>query len=179
MSRLPSLAADAVPAEALTLFAQIRKAAGMLPNAYAVIGGHSPAALALLLSGDAALSKGTLSRADIEAVRLAVSALNGCDYCVAAHALIGEKSGLSREATRALRAGRAQTGDSRRDALVQFALTVAGTRGTVPEAAVQAVIQAGVTPAQVIETLLVIALITMTNLVNRVNDTAVDFPLPQ
>lgn len=180
MSRLPVIPAGSVPDDALILFSQIRRAAGMLPNAYAVIGSHHPSALALLLTGDAALGKtGGLTRAEVEAVRLAVSAHNGCDYCVAAHAMIGQKSGLSLDATRALRAGRAETGDARRDALVRFALSVVSTRGTLPEAEVQALLAAGVTPAQVIEVLLVISLITLTNLVNRVNDTPVDFPQPQ
>ncbi|MEF7612472.1 carboxymuconolactone decarboxylase family protein [Aquincola sp. MAHUQ-54] len=177
MSRLPTLPLADAPEAARPLFEQIRRAAGMVPNAYAAIGAHSPAALALMLGGDGALARGTLSKADIEAVRLAISAQNGCDYCVAAHSMLAGKAGLKPEALHALRTGE-PTGDERRDALVHFARATAGTRGTVPEAELQAVLAAGFTPAQVTDTLLVISLITFTNLFNRVNDTVIDFPTP-
>jgi alkylhydroperoxidase family enzyme len=54
--------------------------------------------------------------------------------------------------------------------------TLVGTRGTVPEAVVDAVRAAGYTDRQIIEINLAIASITFTNLVNRVNDTTLDFP---
>jgi alkylhydroperoxidase family enzyme len=46
----------------------------------------------------------------------------------------------------------------------------------VPEAVVDAVRAAGYTDRQIIEINLAIASITFTNLVNRVNDTTLDFP---
>jgi len=46
----------------------------------------------------------------------------------------------------------------------------------VPEAALDAVRAAGYTDRQIIEINLAIASITFTNLVNRVNDTTIDFP---
>ena len=150
---------------------------GKVPNAYATIGALSPASLSLMLSGDAALSGGSLSRAEIEAVRLAVSAQNGCDFCVAAHSLVGKMAGLQPDSLRALRAGQ-PTGEAKLDALVGFARHVAGTRGTVEVEQVQGILEAGYTPTQVTEALLAIALIAFTNLVNRVNDTPIDFPTP-
>ena len=72
MSRLQHVAPDAAPAAAQALFAQIKQAVGKLPNAYATIGTLSPDSLGLLLSGDAVLGKGSLGKADIEAIRLAV-----------------------------------------------------------------------------------------------------------
>jgi len=53
---------------------------------------------------------------------------------------------------------------------------VAGTRGTVPQPVVDAVKAAGYTDAQVVDTIFAITSITFTNLLNRINDTAVDFP---
>lgn len=177
MPRLPYPNPADAPAAAQTLFAEVRKAVGKVPNAYAAIGGLSPAALGLLLQGDALLGAGTLPKADIEAIRLAISAEAGCDYCVAAHSMVGQRVGLPTEALRQLRAGGA-TGEARRDALVQFALQAHRSRATLPAEQVQAVLDAGHSPAQVMEALLVIALITFTNLVNKVNDTALDFPQP-
>jgi alkylhydroperoxidase family enzyme len=59
---------------------------------------------------------------------------------------------------------------------VTYVRTLVGTRGTVPAGAVEAIRAAGYTERQVIEINLAIASITFTNLVNRVNDTVIDFP---
>lgn len=178
MSRLPAKPTEHIAESAQTLFGQIRKTIGKVPNAYTLIGSHSPAALGFLLNGDNVLSQGQLTRSEIEAVRLAVSELNGCDYCVAAHTAVGKLVGLKPEEIRKFRAGEA-TGHSQRDALVSFARHVASSRGLVDESVVQAVMAAGYTPGQIIEVLLTIALIGFTNLVNRVNDTPIDFPTPE
>lgn len=142
-----------------------------------MIGSYSPSSLGFLLDGDALLSKGELSSSEIEAVRIAISELNGCDYCVAAHVAIGKMVGLKENEIRGVRNGES-TGDSKRDALILFSKQVAGSRGLVDESVLKAVLEAGYSPSQVIEVLLVIALITFTNLANRVNDTTIDFPKP-
>lgn len=59
------------------------------------------------------------------------------------------------------------------DALVKFAQTLVTTTGTLPEADVAALRNAGFSDQQVIE---IISAILFTNMVNRVNDTVVDFP---
>jgi uncharacterized peroxidase-related enzyme len=175
MSRFNAInPADATGAAA-ELFAKIKKAAGKVPNAYATVGTYSPAALGAALSLDAVLATSSLSKPDVEAIKLAVSEEAGCDYCLAAHTLMGKFAGLSQEAMKQVRAGEA-TGDAKRDALVHFVHTLVSTRGTVPAADVDAVRAAGYTEQQVIETALAIATITFTNLVNRVNDTTLDFP---
>ncbi len=175
MSPLSSLApADATGATA-DVFAKIRKAVGKVPNAYATIGTHAPEGLAAILGVEAVLAAGTLSKAEIEAVKLAVSENAGCDYCLAAHTLAGKFAGLSPEAMRQIRAG-APSGDAKRDALVAFVRTLVTTRGTVPAEALDAFLAAGYTERQVMEVSLAIASITFTNLVNRANDTTLDFP---
>lgn len=175
MSRFPLLPTEQLSPAAADLFAQIKKGLGKVPNAYATIGGYSPGALGVLLGADAALGQGALSKADIEAIRLAVSEINGCDYCVAAHTVVGKMVGLKPEAMQQIRAGHA-TGATAQDALLHFVRTVQTTRGTVPANVVDAVLAAGYSSQQVIETLLVVSMIGFTNLVNRVNDTELDFP---
>jgi uncharacterized peroxidase-related enzyme len=175
MSRLTAINPNEATGKTAELFAAIKKAAGKVPNAYATIGTHSPEALGAMLSLDGVVSHGSLAKADIEAIKLAVSEVAGCDYCVAAHTLMGKFAGLSPEAMKQIRAGSA-TGDAKRDALVRFVRTLVNTRGTVPAAEVDAVREAGYSERQVIEISLAVASITFTNLVNRVNDTTLDFP---
>ncbi len=175
MNRLFNQPATEATGHAAQLFGAIKGAIGIVPNAYAAIGSNSPVALEAALNLDGALRKSSLSARDIEAVKLAVSELAGCDYCLAAHTLSGRKAGLPADAMIALRKGQG-TGDARIDALTAFVRAIVGTHGTVPAAAVQAVQAAGVTDAQIVDTFLAIASITFTNLFNRVNDTVLDFP---
>lgn len=178
MSRLPSIEINDASDASRAVFDKVKKAVGKVPNAYAVIGAYSPASLEFLLQGDAVLGASHLSRTDIEAIRVAVSTFNGCDYCVAAHSMIGKMVGLTGEEVRRLRTG-IETGNAKRDVLIHFVRTVANSHGTVAESDVKAVLAAGYDAAQIIEALLVISLITFTNLVNRVNDTEIDFPQPE
>jgi AhpD family alkylhydroperoxidase len=147
----------------------------MVPNAFATIGSNSPVALEAALNLDAALGKSSLSAKQIEVIKLAVSAVAHCDYCLAAHTMIGKHAGLSRETILAVRHGQ-PSGDTAIDAFASFVETLVSTSGTIPSAAVAAVKAASYSDAQVIDTLLAIASITFTNLVNRVNDTVLDFP---
>ncbi|HDR9154543.1 TPA: carboxymuconolactone decarboxylase family protein [Burkholderia vietnamiensis] len=175
MTRLTTLKPSEATGETAVVFNQIKAAIGKVPNAYATIGTHSPAGLAAMLNVDAAIAASSLEQADVEAVRLAVSALSGCDYCLAAHTMIGKMAGLAPAAMKQIRAGHA-TGDARRDALLAFVRSIVTSRDTVPAAVLDAVLEAGFTERQVIETILVVTSITFTNLVNRVNDTTLDFP---
>ena len=175
MSRLTTIRPEEATGAAAEVFAKIKKAVGKVPNAYATIGTQSPEALGAALAFDAAVAASTLGKADIETIKLAVSEYAGCDYCVAAHTLMGKLAGLTSDQLKQVRAG-AATGDAARDALVAYVRTLVGTHGTVPIAVVDAVRAAGYTERQLIEINLAIASITFTNLVNRVNDTTLDFP---
>jgi uncharacterized peroxidase-related enzyme len=175
MSRLTAIAPEAATGAAAEVFAKIRKAVGKVPNAYATIGTHSPEALAAMLGLEAVIAAGTLSKADVEAVKLAVSEVAGCDYCVAAHTLAGKFAGLPPETMKQIRAG-SPTGDAKRDALVRYVRVLVTTHGTVPANEVDAIREAGYAERQIIEIALAVASITFTNLVNRVNDTTLDFP---
>jgi uncharacterized peroxidase-related enzyme len=175
MNRLHTTTVAEATGPAADVFGAIRRALGVVPNAYVGIGSNSPVALSAALDLDGALKQGSLAARDIEVIKLAVSELAGCDYCLAAHTLAGRRAGLSAEAMLQVRQG-AATGDARTDALVTFVREVVSTRGTVPEAVVRKVQAAGVTDAQIADALLAVASITFTNLFNRVHDTVLDFP---
>lgn len=70
--------------------------------------GHSPIAQDILgqaLQYNATLAKGLLNKQEVEAIHLVVSEVSGCDYCLAAHTLIGKMAGYSVEHIQALRRG--------------------------------------------------------------------------
>jgi uncharacterized peroxidase-related enzyme len=175
MSRISTPAVDAASGATAELFAQIKKAAGKVPNTFASIGAHGPAALKAILQADAVLAAGSLSKQDQETIKLAVSAAVGCDYCEAAHSLLGKLAGLKPDALRQIRAGR-PTGDAKRDALVRFVRLLVLTQGTVSDEEFAAIRAAGYTDAQLVDISLALATITFTNAFNRINDTTLDFP---
>jgi uncharacterized peroxidase-related enzyme len=174
-SRISTPAVETATGETAAIFAQIKKAAGKIPNTYAAIGAHGPAALKAMLNADAALAGGSLGKQDLETIKLAVSAAVGCDYCEAAHSVLGKLAGLKPEVLKQIRAGES-TGDAKRDALVRFVRLLVQTHGTVSDAAFADIKGAGYTDAQLVEISLALAVITFTNVFNRINDTTLDFP---
>jgi AhpD family alkylhydroperoxidase len=141
-----------------------------VPNTFAAIGAYGPAALKAVLSADAVLAAGTLSKRDQETIKLVISAVAGCDYCVAAHNLLGKLAGLKPDELKKIR-NREPTGDAKRDALIRFVRTRAQTSGTISDDDFAAIKAAGYSDAELVEISLVFATTVFTNVFNRINDT--------
>ncbi|EPR9024279.1 carboxymuconolactone decarboxylase family protein [Cronobacter dublinensis] len=175
MSRLHTITESDATGKTAQLFSAIKGSMGKVPNAYLTIGSNSPDVLGQMLQLNAALHKGSLSTRELEAINLAVSEESGCDYCLAAHTLMAKKAGYTDEQTLELREARF-SGDARIDVLVQFVQYLVSTRGTVSADRVASFREAGFSDQQVVETIGAVSAILFTNMVNRVNDTVVDFP---
>lgn len=175
MSRLSTLKPAAATGITAELFAALKDAAGMIPNCYKTIATHSPTGLKALLEMDGVIRESTLTEREIECIRLAVSIHAECDYCTAAHSYLAHFTGLSSPMIEHIRQGH-DTQDARLDPLLDFVRNILSSRGTVPASAVEVLLNAGYTEQHIVETLLVIASTTFVNLVNRVNDTTIDFP---
>src|SRR6201988_3190483 len=119
MSRLSVPSFESATGATAEIYGQIKKAIGNVPNTFAAIGAHGPAALKAVLAADAVLASGVLSKRDQETIKLVISSVAGCDYCVAAHSLLGKMSGLKPDELRQIRDGE-PTGDAKRDALIGF-----------------------------------------------------------
>ena len=174
MPRITTPAVSSATGATADVFAQIKKAAGSVPNTYAAIGALGPTALAAILRADAVLGTTTLSKQDQETVKLVVSEAVGCDYCVAAHSQLAKMTGLTPETVRQLRAG-LPTGDAKRDALVHLLRRLTESSGTISDEEFSAIKAAGYSDAQLVDISLAIAVVTFTNVFNRINDTEIDF----
>jgi uncharacterized peroxidase-related enzyme len=175
MSRLSvsNLESDTGPSG--QIYSQIKKAIGSVPNTFAAIAAHGPAALKSILAADAALAAGSLTKRDQEVIKLVVSVAGGCDYCVAAHSYLAKLAGVKREALKQIRDGQ-PTDDAKRDALVGFVRKLAQSSGTVSDDDYAAIKSAGYSDAQLVEISLAFATTVFTNVFNRINDTDIDFP---
>lgn len=174
MSRLPIPSVDGVPAASKPLLAAVQKQLGVVPNMMKLLG-SAPAALEGYLSLSGALAKGTLDAKLRESLALAVAEFNGCDYCLAAHSYIGKNLvKLSDDEIGLARDGQAST--ARNAAALRFARRVAAEHGRVTDGDLGSLRSAGFDDAEVIEIVLNVALNVLTNYVNNVAHTDVDFP---
>ena len=175
MSRLHVDGIENATGATAEVYAQLKKAIGSVPNTFAAIGAHGPDALKAILLADSVLASGSLSKRDQETIKLVISGVAGCDYCVAAHSLLGKMAGLKPDELKGIRSS-TSTGDAKRDALVRFVRRLARTSGTVSEADFEAIKAAGYSDAQLVEISLAFATTVFTNVFNRINDTEIDFP---
>src|SRR6201999_601296 len=175
MSRLSVPNLNSATGATAEVYAQLKKSIGSVPNTFAAIGAYGPAALKAVLAADAVLASGSLSKRDQETIKVIVSGVAGCDYCVAAHSLLGKLAGLKPDELRNIRDGK-PTGDAKRDALARFVRKLSETSGTVSDEEFAAIKAAGYSDAQLVEISLAFATTVFTNVFNRINDTEIDFP---
>ncbi|SHJ80698.1 uncharacterized peroxidase-related enzyme [Palleronia salina] len=176
MSRIQLPASiDAAPAAAQPLLERVSKSLGSVPNLFR-LAANSPAALEGYLGLSNALAKGSLAPQTRERIALAVAQINGCDYCLSAHAyLAANVAKLDAAEIAANRAG--GSSDPKADAAVKFAAALVRARGQVSEAELSAVRMAGHSDAEMVEIVAHVALNTLTNYLNVAFDTPIDFPV--
>jgi uncharacterized peroxidase-related enzyme len=176
MSRIPTPASiETAPAASQPMLEAVKKQLGLAPNLFRLIG-NSPAALEGYLGLNGALGKGQIDLKTRERIALAVAERNRCDYCLSAHSYLGKNLARLDEAEMAANRD-GSSGDAMAAAAVRFAVKVAEERGHVSAADLEAVRAAGYSDAQVIEIVLHVALNTLTNYVNSVAGTDIDFPV--
>lgn len=176
MSRIQIPASiDASPAAAQPLLEAVKKQLGSAPNLFRLLA-TSPAALEGYLGLHGALGKGRLDARTRERIALAVAELNRCNYCLSAHTYLGKN--LARLDDAEIAANRTGSShDPKAAAAVRFATEVVAARGHVGQAELDAVRAAGFGDAEVLEIVLHVALNTLTNYVNSMADTDIDFPV--
>ncbi len=174
MSRLAIPARDDVPEASKPVLDAVHKQLGVVPNMFRLIA-QSPAALQGFVANNGALGK-TLDVRTRERIALAVAQVNGCDYCLSAHAYLAlNLAKISPEEIALNRQG--QSGDAKANEAVAFAVKIVRDRGKVTDSDLKAVRDAGFTDGQIVEIIAVTAENIFTNLLNIVADTEIDFPV--
>ncbi len=175
MSRISIPSVEQSVESSKPLLAAVQKQLGVTPNLMKLVG-HSPAALEGYLSLNGALAKGSLNVQLRERIALAIAEYNACDYCLSAHDFLGRNvAKISDAEINAARGARSE--DPRTEAALQFALRVAQSRGRVSDTELAALRQAGFDEAAVIEIVANVAVNVLTNYINNVAQTDIDFPV--
>ena len=168
MTRITPLSLEQVTDSTRALLEGVQKNIGFLPNVFLTLA-HAPAVLAAYLQHSVALGKTSLSATEKEAISLATSQVNGCDYCLAAHTLFGGKAGLSPQDILAARQGEL-------NAYATLAYQLTESRGHLNDEQIAAARAAGIDDRKIIEVIAVVAVQTLTNYLNNVAMTEIDFP---
>jgi|TARA_R110000851_G_scaffold34396_1_gene91428 uncharacterized peroxidase-related enzyme len=155
------------------IFDNLEKGVGFVPNIYAAMG-HSKNALGSYLQFSGAAT--SLSKKEKEVVDLAVSQLNGCRYCQSAHTAGAKMNGFTDEQVIELRKGTASW-DNKISILVKTAVSIAANNGKIGTVALEEFYAAGYTKENVVDLVVAIGIITITNLFHNVTDVAIDFPV--
>ena len=101
--------------------------------------------------------------------------INGCRYCLAAHTYLGKNVAKLGDAEIAANRN-GHSADPKADAAVVFAKKVTLERGAVTDADFALVRTASYSDAEIVEIVAHVALNTLTNYINEVFGTEVDFP---
>jgi AhpD family alkylhydroperoxidase len=161
-----------VSASNLALFDELTKKIGSVPNLYATFA-HSEHALGSYLAFQNA--KSSITGKAREVVNLAVSQVNDCKYCLAAHTVIGKMHSFSDEQIFQIRRGTAPF-DAKLDALARLARSMVLQRGHVDPKLVDDFLAAGWTKANLIDTIVAVGDKTVSNYLHSTTRVPVDFP---
>lgn len=156
-------------------FDNLKKALGMVPNLYATMA-HSENALTTYLNLQNA--KSSITGKAREVVNLVVSQVNECEYCLAAHTVIGGMVGFTPAQILEVRSGKASF-DKKLDALAQLTKSIAVNRGNANPLLVEAFFAAGWTKENLVDTIVTIGDKTVTNYLHSTTKVPVDFPAAQ
>lgn len=172
MTDFPLHTTETSPAAAQPVLKGAQNALGFVPNLYATMA-EAPSLLNAYAQLSELLNKSSFSPTELQVVLMTNNRLNGCDYCMAAHTVISQGSGVPADVIEALRSGTAIT-DPKLEALRQFAITVNETRGWPAQADLDAFFAAGYSQQQVLEVILGTAFKVLSNYTNHVASTPLD-----
>ena len=172
MSTFTTPTRDQVGPANQAIFDQLQKQVGFVPNLYAAYA-KSDSALGDYLSLQN--RKSSLNAREREVINLAVSQVNDCRYCLAAHTAIGKMNGFTEDQTLELRQGRASW-NPKLDALAAFARQTTIERGRPSAATLDAFYNAGYTEENLVDAIIIIGDKTISNYLHGVTQVPVDFP---
>lgn len=163
---------ESAPEKSRPTLEAVRKSYGFIPNLFGALA-ESPAAVESYAAISAALSRGRFSPEQQQVLAIAISAKNGCEYCVAAHSTVAGMQKVPAATIEALRSDK-PLADPKLQALRSFALQVVEQRGWLEPRQLEAFHAAGYDHGHVLEVLTWVALKTLSNYANHIGQTPVD-----
>jgi AhpD family alkylhydroperoxidase len=171
--RFPIPTRDQVEPAAQVIFDGLQKQLGNVPNLYAVIG-HSAGTLESYLAFSNAQAKGSFNAKEREAIFLAVSQANHCDYCLAVHTVVGKMNGFTEAETVQLRNG--TIADKKLNVITRLAIALIQHQGKPSPDLLEEFYALGYDEGALINLVALVVDKTFTNYMGRLSGVALDFP---
>jgi uncharacterized peroxidase-related enzyme len=146
--------------KAKALLDGVQKKLGVTPNMMRVLA-VNPTVLGAYLGFSGALAGGRLGAKLHEQIALAVAEANGCNYCLAAHTLLGKGAGLA--ASDILAARRGTSPDARASAALAFARQLVAAHGRISTDDIAQARAASLSDADIVEIVASVAINVFTN----------------
>ncbi|MBL8512209.1 MAG: carboxymuconolactone decarboxylase family protein [Betaproteobacteria bacterium] len=146
---------------------------GVIPNMFLTLA-NTPVALNAYMQLSGVAASGKLSAKQREQIALTVGEQNNCDYCLAAHSVLGGLAGLKPADVDAARS--ASASDARDTAMLQLAAAITRQQGKLTAAEVAGFKAKGLSDADILEVLVNVVLNIYTNYTNHIAATEIDFP---
>ena len=172
-TRIAQLDPNTTTGKSKELFEAVNNKIGFIPNLVKVFG-NSPSTLQAYLSLGEITSKGSFSNKFREQLALAIAEENECNYCLSAHSAIGKMNGLTEDQVEASRKGHAA--DLKTTKALEFAQKVTSKRGQVSSEDLTEIKAEGYSDGEILEIVLNVVSNTLTNYVNHIASTEIDFP---
>jgi len=164
---------DQVTSNNQSIFDNLQKGLGFVPNLYAYFGKNDTALADYLAFQN---RKSTLKSKEREVVNLVTSQINGCLYCQSAHTVLGKMNGFSDNEILEIRSGNALF-DNKLDALAKFTSSVVENRGKASQKAVAEFFEAGYTESNMIDVIMVVGDKIISNYIHNLTELEIDFPI--
>jgi uncharacterized peroxidase-related enzyme len=155
------------------IFDNLKNALGFVPNLYAYYAKNETALGDYLTFQN---RKSTLKAKEREVINLVTSQINGCQYCLSAHTVIGKMNGFTDEQVIELRKGAASF-DSKLDALVKFTKAVVENKARVNQEVKENFFTAGYSEANLIDVIIVVGDKIISNYIHNLAGFEIDFPV--
>lgn len=173
MSRVPIVDPNTATGPAKVLLDAVQAQLGATPHFIRVLA-NSPKALEGFLGLYGATAGFAVDRATRERIALTVAEANRCQYCVSAHTAIGRNAGLSNQEMLLNRNG--TSSDAKAAAAVALARALNDGVGEISALDMEAARAAGVSDAELVEIIAVVAMNIFTNILNKATRVDIDFP---
>lgn len=158
-----------------TIFDQLEKGLGFVPNLYAYYAKNDTALGDYLTLQN---RKSTLRGKEKEIVNLVVSEFNQCHYCISAHTVLGKQNGFTDEEVVEIRKGTAGF-DSKLNSLAKLTRSAVENKGKATEELKEEFFAQGYSEANLIDVAVLIGDKTISNFIHNLADFPIDFPKAQ
>jgi len=171
--RIKPVNPDTADAKAKPILEATKKTFGKHLNFFSTLA-NAPAVLQGYTGLSTALGGGLLSPKIREEIAVAVSARNGCGYCLTAHGHAAGSNGIGNDELKTLFNGKVNA--PREQAAVTFAFAVLENQGRVQDTDLESVRAAGFSDGEILEIIAHVAMTFFSNALNNVSSPEIDLP---